>query len=616
MRLYFSMLFIWATATSASALEGTSADDSRATESKEEWQTPAITVAPQFLKDPSFGLDESDQLLGKKNLSGDKILSILLPALSDCSATPKGDKRSNSVRIKYFDIQCSGFKIQGAELIVQEQRNLVAGVTLSGLSGVGTPQKFSTADFRPLTEIAPSYLEANSQLIRSDRILLQENQNLTPAWLIVWEDKVYSSRFITTIDAGSGAVINQKPAGINLDVSAQVFLRSPLDVNTSPVVLKGLSSEKLDGRVFSVSAGADVPRVAAGFEGFISDPHSPNTALEFDQIQTYYGASRAADWFGENFGYSPGSATINVRINKLIDNSPNNAAYFGSDEGGPEIQIGSGDGSTLANLGRDTDVVTHEFGHHVISRRLTRTSGESGVIHEGTADYFTYAINNDPYLGRSIKPGAISLRTGAQGPEGRLDNPNFPKQRHQVGQIWSAMLWDLRSQIGAKAADAIVFHGIDYLSSGAGYSEALLGLLQADRDIHPRAAADPEFGIYGEFKCQIIKHGVARGFAQLMEKIDAASCNLDMKQLAAESRAYSDSIKKSGEKKGQKVGFSFAGINCGTIGTATGMNTFGKLPPLNARLWQLGLMLLPLLFGVFRHRKSCTATKTESGGTK
>jgi|GEM_PF-4553400 len=590
-------------------------------------QPVTLTIAPQYRKEfvTQFALDDLsgdelfDPLMGKSDLSPQTLLAKLAPALADCAATPKGEKNLGktstaptltAARIRYFDIQCSGYKIAGAEMIVQESRERLRGVSLGGVADLAAPPAFTASDFLPLTDVASQFIDG---MLRSERLLVPEGGNLTPAWQIVWENQASGIRTVTVIDALSGATIHQRNAGMNLNMNlnmnvnlaARVFARSPLDIDLSDVVLKGVSGPHLDGPLFSVSSGPDAARVSAGSSGFVFDPWQSGPqenrgggaagsgTPDFDQVQTYYGASRAAEWFQSRFGYDPGSTTIPVQINRLIDNSPNNAAYFGPAEGGPEIQIGAGDGNTLTNLGRDIDVVTHEFAHHVIYRRLQRTSGESGVIHEGTADYFTYALNNDPYLGRSIKPGAVSLRTAVAGPDDRIDNPNYPSQRHLSGQIWSAMLWDLRSQIGAQAADDIVFHAIDYWGAGAGFSDALLGLLQADRDLHPRPVSDPEFGIFGEFKCQIFRHGIARGFAQLMEQLDATSCNLDMRQAAAESRAYSERIAGSKKKKGYKVGVSLAGVKCGSVGESHLEHSERKDPMSLA--WLLGMLLLPLV---------------------
>ena len=70
----------------------------------------------------------------------------------------------------------------------------------------------------------------------------------------------------------------------------------------------------------------------------------------------------------------------------------NNASYEpASKTKGARILIADGDNQTLQNLAMDFDVVAHEFAHHVIYRTLKARHEQAIALHEGLADYFTYA---------------------------------------------------------------------------------------------------------------------------------------------------------------------------------------------------------------------------------
>lgn len=69
----------------------------------------------------------------------------------------------------------------------------------------------------------------------------------------------------------------------------------------------------------------------------------------------------------------------------------------------------------LTNLPVDADVIGHEFGHHIIYQTITSVSGESLILHEGLADYFTFAHTKDDSLGESICPaGSLACWTKGQ----------------------------------------------------------------------------------------------------------------------------------------------------------------------------------------------------------
>lgn len=368
-----------------------------------------------------------------------------------------------------------------------------------------------------------------------------------------------------------------------------MYAVGPADGRITAVSLTGLTGDGwLNGRYFEIYApDAQSPRVAAAGDELAFDPASAADAVSFDQVQAYYTAMRGMRWFSEQLSVEMPFTAIPIRVNDLIRGKPDNAIYV-EPPFGPEIKIGRGS-NTIQNLARDSDVLLHELAHHVIYRFITSKEGEPGILHEGFADYFAYAINGDPYLGESVIPGRPFLRTGRLGPDERYDRLSQESGKHLAGQIWSALLWQIHEETAGGAA-RLIYGALPYAGPAPGFRDALLALLNADRDLYPLPADDPESGIYGRQKCIIISAAVARGFATFIENLDASSCNLNLSMLAQESREQNRI-----QTRGSGASAELFGRKCSAL-PADG----GAAVPTG---WGLLLLIFPMIISVFRtHR--------------
>jgi hypothetical protein len=139
----------------------------------------------------------------------------------------------------------------------------------------------------------------------------------------------------------------------------------------------------------------------------------------------------------------------------------------------------------------------------------------------------------------------------------RFDSFALGRNAHTRGQVWSAMLWELRQLIG-EDFDRVVYESLRYLGPSSGFRDAFLGMLNADLTL--TGARD---------RCQILQVGAMRGFAMALEELDGTPCGLDLGELARESRAlYERNNPASGEAKAtwedgvtQKL--------CGTVDSAS-----------------------------------------------
>jgi len=514
-----------------------------------------------------------------------KVLRDLAPHLAQACVTLETNRRTSAggTTHQIYGVRCGRWFIDDASIALswRDGRPVLGSVQL--------PRAPLSADIqtppRPLAELRPARASADAT---PGIALADVGGEIAPVWITTEQDELLGTNWRVIVDGRTGSVVRSEPMQFHIadaashhrlsPLMANVFPRSPLDQVTSTEALTGIDGPGLDGPKLSVTSKDPATRdFAASFDGAVM--LSPNVEAdrdEFDLLQTWFGASQALAWFQNELGWTPATTTMPgkmaVEIHTTINGSPNNAGYFAATSPGalPTVRIGRGDGVILADLARDNDVVAHEIAHHVLYRAVTSARGASGIWHEGTADYLVYAMRGDPYLGRSIKPGAISLRSALIDPSRRLDDPRLRPISHELGEIWSAMLWAVREEVGTQF-DRVVYYSADYLPEQISLRDAMLALIEADRALSdaggqpaPTEQLAPH-GTVGPSYCAILKHGVARGLATTVATLDGAPCGLDLATLAEESRQFTALHAPRG-KKGKNFSVSIAGRKCAVIG--------------------------------------------------
>lgn len=532
-----------------------------------------------------FGLDVTPQLLGRFGLTARDVLIDLAPQLAGVTLRAKSAAKAASGDAVHeeYELWYGAVKLDDAYLSLHHHKNRLA-LLRAKLPEYRLPAApFSDEDFLPLASLGldapePGHSDGASKVVASS------SGFAVPAWNVRRFDKLRGQTVERVIDAQTGAVLREATYAFD---AASVYEKNPRDAGVISVDLPGLTSSGfLDGNHFSVYAPNEKDARAQSSDGQFNF-RPDDEALNFDQVQAYYTATKALAFFTDKFGYDIGDAHLVVRVNDLVGGRTENAAYLPAPEG-PEILIGRG-GEHLSGLARDTDVIIHEFSHHVIYAHLTTSSGESGLIHEGTADYFAYAINDDPYLAETVVANSPYLRTAALAAGMRYDGAPAAQDNHTKGQYWSAVLWELRQRLGSEIFDKMVYDSLAYLGPRSGLKDAFNALLNADRDLRPLADGDAEQGTYGQDKCDIINAGVTRGFAVALEGHDAATCGLDLAALASESRALSKSINDPEKKSGRQVSITVFGKKCSTVGDGD---------PDQGALILLWLLSLPVFVGL------------------
>jgi hypothetical protein len=359
--------------------------------------------------------------------------------------------------------------------------------------------------------------------------------------------------------------------------SARVYDTNPVTGSLATFSLPDLTGDGSLENDYFTTTSADT-KAKSNSHNFVYDPSDGR----FDETSMFVHVNEQLVWFQEH-GYKWSSKDkLNLYVHAVISGSINNALYtpaFGTTPA--KIQVGDGDGIRLKNLPKDSDVVAHEFGHHVVYDNIKAVRGESLVLHEGLADYFAFARTGDPCLGESICPAGSPLRCEIESQCLRTaDNDyvldsNTKPEPHFKSQFISGMLWDLRSDsVPAAKLDRIVLDGVGMILSESGYHDFVLGMLLADDKLNN-----------GKYCSAIYDAAIARG---LKNFISDFGCDSSLPKLASFDNAggttttgVTTTTKKSG---GESDPFG----GCGTIGRGQ-----------DATIAQYLLSILLLALGMF-----------------
>lgn len=402
------------------------------------------------------------------------------------------------------------------------------------------------------------------------------------------EGRVPAVPLEVAVDADVGDVLWQRPLAMHAIVGeANLYVENKKVAGTSPstVQLPDLqgAGTSLTNPLFDVFNCHLRPRILEAGDGSVCNlqVHQVTqgnfkafsySSEVYDELISYAALTKSMDWFRDidqpslraewdtsrwpgsraNFGLTAGvfgssetrlkvfvrTRTPVPTVNQCGDETtPDNAQYLWSGQtgrGSPEILIGYGGYGVenkscykLNELGKDMDVVMHEFGHHVVFRGLSNTKNQSVAMHEGLADYFTYAISGNNFLAENSYPGFKSLRQGNITPGTTFKNfkprsgggyysvMDLLAAPHAIGEFWSGILWEIRTQMGKDAGgvkykfDKIVWDSVDLLKSDAGLYEGMVAFSESATRYAERVG-DDSAALQKIIQDAFVKYGFAR----------------------------------------------------------------------------------------------------------
>jgi hypothetical protein len=219
----------------------------------------------------------------------------------------------------------------------------------------------------------------------------------------------------------------------------------------------------------------------------------------FGEVMGYYHTARIRTFFEETLGVdmTGNEYSLTVVTGYAPESSPeytSNAFYspwpssYPSLPGNPRNVICLGRGHA-ENLSHDSDVLLHEFTHYMSHNALEYgNSGDvdafgyaamPGAINEGTADYFSSTLNNEPQVGEyALGAWARNLDE----PAGRCPDNVFGES-HEDGKLVGSTGWALRKTFGSETADQLVWGAMSLLGNRATFGDFGRGLVQTAQDL-------------------------------------------------------------------------------------------------------------------------------------
>lgn len=200
----------------------------------------------------------------------------------------------------------------------------------------------------------------------------------------------------------------------------------------------------------------------------------------FNQVSAYYHARRAVRWFVDLLGPELLAGPPFTPLGVVVDDRTVGAQVAIYVPGQAAIRFHS----ARRNGAHSADIVVHEVTHAVADRicRLNRSAGmQAKSLSEGYADYAAATLLDDPRFGDYVQDQPEGARNCAD-PALRFP-PGFTgdNEPYSSGAVWAAVLWDLRTALGAEVADAVVFNSLSYLNPNSTFVQAVGALVEADR---------------------------------------------------------------------------------------------------------------------------------------
>ena len=297
------------------------------------------------------------------------------------------------------------------------------------------------------------------------------------------------------VSGAAGGTPAPGPRATNATGSGNVFAKDWRDgVSTASLPRLGALDSLFGENVAIIQNGLVSPIAHDPAGQYFYTPASPSSPdpTHFDEVNVYYHVDRFYhDFIGAHCGVLLAFNAPWVRVNY-----PVGVALTGySTEQQLSYMLFDGPTASFSrDPAKDSDIIYHEATHALLygfDFGTPSPGGETAAIHEGTADYFACAFNEDPHFGEATYiswPGGVDSMTTSPklfnyAHYGLLQMGPSSGESHSNGAIWAGALWDIRTSLGA-VADSLAAEMFFYLASTANFVQAAYGYLQADLDIH------------------------------------------------------------------------------------------------------------------------------------
>lgn len=416
----------------------------------------------------------------------------------------------NDTRIQTVEM---GFQVDGVPLCqfqLKFHETLKGGMAVFGnLPRIDVQREFSASDWPEEAYFGPRIVETLSmkgldpdfKILQKTPCLWTHEGSLYP----VWELEFTSGDLLYAAIVDDQTVHRFHPKHFHATGKAKTYPNNIKDPERQEFTINEMTgSGYLENAYFTTCVPSGPSVYVCPPTAFAGPPYPlvKEASLNYDytlagngdaltQTSVFVNANRTLEWLKEHGYKSFGNVPIRLHVHAVFQGDSNNALYEPR-PGFSIIYVGDGDGDILQNLGTDADVVGHELGHHVVYDTIKRIDKrEPLVLHEGLADYLTFARTGNACLGESICPDSSvqtrvctiakrCLRSGEN--DYTFGGATTPKEPHTQSQFISGMLWDLyaKDKIPLNDVTRLVLRTLELMVEDSGFVHWSVGMLLAD----------------------------------------------------------------------------------------------------------------------------------------
>ena len=340
------------------------------------------------------------------------------------------------------------------------------------------------------------------------RLWFPRDDKLVPAWKVRLTRSGPREEWIVYLSALNGAILNKYD---NLAASAQgralVFdpnpvtalgdhallidakrrERKPPPVAYREVVLQGLDGKGTLAGDRVTTAPTRAPRIRKADLEFLlrSDERG------FEEVMVYYHVDAALRYL-EQLGYEGTRAIFRDLVRADVNGtSEDNSWYSPVDR---LLTFGTGD----IDDAEDAETILHELGHAIQDAICPDfgQSAEAAAMGEGFGDYFAASFfeARKPQRYRNTVMSwdglLVGLDRGDDPPCLRRVDSNLTYKdfdatgdEHDNGQIWSAILWEVRGELGRETADRLILESHFQLDGFTSMARGARAIVDADQNL-------------------------------------------------------------------------------------------------------------------------------------
>jgi hypothetical protein len=332
---------------------------------------------------------------------------------------------------------------------------------------------------------------------------------------LAWEFGIHAagSDWSVWVDAADGTVFHAEAA--SWSATGAIYDPNPVDADLEYVELLGLSDPLQMSGQFAFATTCtewEIDLKPFGKRVCLSWAHASKATLlgdhihtpeegasedPFTEVQVYHHVDKISRWAATEFGLSLG------RPIQIFTNFPLTNAFFGdfNDDGTRDLSFGISDDGF--NLGYDSDVVYHEFGHALV-RRLAGgmwmkadTLGVDwtpGALNEGVADTFAMIMNPDPLLAESMARSERWDRAIRDLSYARICPDDLQSQVHRSGTIWASTTWAMidDTRIGPDLMAQLLVAAVSGWSNSTDWPDAGRSIIDAAEQLLVQGVIEAE----------------------------------------------------------------------------------------------------------------------------